>query len=202
MHGYIIHLARSSARRANVEALRAALPFACNVVEAVDGAALTQAERDAAYRPRLHRPRYPFALNGAEIGVFLSHRRAWASIAASGRADGLVLEDDAAIDAAQLQAVLALLEAAPQARPRYILLPPEPPYVGMLAPPTLTAPRVPPARAIAQIVSASAAAALLERTSPFDRPVDSLMQMPWVTGIQLAVARPSGVATIAAQLGG
>jgi hypothetical protein len=28
----------------------------------------------------LHRPRYPFALRAAEIGCFLSHRRAWREI--------------------------------------------------------------------------------------------------------------------------
>ena len=60
----------------------------------------------------------------------------------------------------------------------------------------------PPLRAIAQIVSGSAAKRLLERTLPFDRPVDTFLQMTWVTGQPLLVASPSPVDDVSLETGG
>ena len=74
---FIIHLARAEARKPQVERLAATLPLPINVINAVDGLALGDREIEAAYRRHLYRPRYPFALRKAEIGCFLSHRKAW-----------------------------------------------------------------------------------------------------------------------------
>jgi GR25 family glycosyltransferase involved in LPS biosynthesis len=57
-------------------------------------------------------------------------------------------------------------------------------------------------RAIAQIVSLAAAKRLLERTLPFDRPIDTLMQMTWVTGQPVMVASPSPVRDVSRETGG
>jgi hypothetical protein len=66
----------------------------------------------------------------------------------------------------------------------------------------LLRPDAPPLRAIAQIVSRGAAECLLERTLPFDRPVDTLMQMTWVTGQPVLVASPSPVRDVSLESGG
>ncbi len=66
----------------------------------------------------------------------------------------------------------------------------------------LLRPDAPPLRAIAQIVSRAAAERLLERTLPFDRPVDTLLQMTWVTGQPLLVASPSPVRDVSRETGG
>ncbi len=66
----------------------------------------------------------------------------------------------------------------------------------------LLRPDAPPLRAIAQIVSLAAAKRLLERTAPFDRPIDTLMQMTWVTGQPVLVASPSPIRDVSRETGG
>ena len=57
-------------------------------------------------------------------------------------------------------------------------------------------------RAIGQIVSRAAAVRLLERTLPFDRPVDTFLQMTWITGQPVLVAAPSPVRDVSRETGG
>ena len=116
-----------------------------------------------------------------------------------------IFEDDAEIDPA---AFAALVEFVTLERPAwdYVLLPAQPirngtPVAsrGGLA---LLRPDAPPLRAIAQIVSLAAAKRLLDRTLPFDRPIDTLMQMTWVTGQPVLVASPSPVRDVSRETGG
>jgi len=162
---FILHLGRAAQRRPQVEQLRAALPFASEIIDAVDGAALTQAEVDAVYVRVLHRPRFSFALNRAEIGVFLSHRAAWRRIVEQNLDYAVIFEDDAAIDAT---AFARTCELARQSRQSwaYALAPTPRARVGgqVLAQAEgvgLLRPNVPPLRAIAQFVSHEAALRLL-----------------------------------------
>ena len=76
-----------TARLDHMDALMARLPGA-EVLPAVDGRVMSEAERGAICRPVLHRPAYPFPPKPGEIGCFLSHRRAWERIVASGDAAG------------------------------------------------------------------------------------------------------------------
>ena len=48
-------------------------------------------------------------------------------------------------------------------------------------------------RAIAQFVSRAAAERLLAVTAPFDRPVDTFLQMNWATGVTLLAATPTPI---------
>ena len=66
----------------------------------------------------------------------------------------------------------------------------------------LLCPNQPPLRAIAQIVSLAAARRLVDRTLPFDRPIDTFMQMAWVTGQPVLVASPSPVRDVSPTSGG
>jgi GR25 family glycosyltransferase involved in LPS biosynthesis len=78
--------------------LKASLPLPVNIIDAVDGLKLSDGEISAVYRKNLHRPRYPFELGKAEVGCFLSHRKAWQEILDRGLDAGLIVEDDVAPD--------------------------------------------------------------------------------------------------------
>ena len=56
---------------------------------------------------------------------------------------------------------------------------------------SLVRPHSPPLRAIGQLVSRKAAERLLALTEPFDRPVDTFLQMSWVTGAPLLAFTPT-----------
>jgi glycosyl transferase, family 25 len=175
------------------------------VLAAVDGARLTPQEVDQAYARRRFRPTYPFPLTRTEVGVFLSHRLAWRRIIDDALEFAFIFEDDAEIDP---PAFAALVEFATLERPAwdYVLLPAQPIRNGTPVASrgglTLMRPDAPPLRAIAQIVSFAAAKRLLDCTLPFDRPVDTLMQMTWVTGQPVLVASPSPIRDVSRETGG
>jgi glycosyl transferase, family 25 len=202
---FILHLERAVSRLPNVQSLIASLPIESEVVAAVDGARLTRQELDQAYARRRFEPRYPFALTTTEVGVFLSHRAAWRRIVDNALDFAFIFEDDAEIDPAPFAALLDFITAERSAWD-YVLMPAKPirngtavARRGALA---LMRPDAPPLRAIAQIVSRGAAERLLDRTLPFDRPVDTLMQMTWVTGQPVLVASPSPVRDVSRESGG
>ncbi len=203
---FIIHLQRSAQRRPQVERLRAALPCASEIFAATDGALLSEGDVDRVYRRGLRKPFYPFALNRGEIGVFLSHRAVWRKILAEGLDYALTFEDDAEIDAKIFARTFALARET-RALWAYALAPSEktPVRGGILAQGegvALLRPDNPPLRAIAQFVSAQAARRLLEVSESFDRPVDTFLQMSWVTGVELLAFKPSGVRDASAGIGG
>ncbi len=204
IHAFIIHLARATERRPQVETLRRSLPVPAEALEAVDSRALTEAEIAAVYRRRLHAPRYPFSLSRNEIACFLSHRKAWRAIVERGLDAGFVIEDDVALTAdfpAAWRAAVAHLEPGGFIRfafrdreagrevyrdDKVRILAPRPIGLGM----------------VAQLVSREAARRLLAATEQFDRPVDTTVQMRWVTGLQPLSVIPGGVTEISARLGG
>ena len=203
---FILHLERAVQRRPQVERLRAALTCASEIVEATDGAKLAGADVAAVYARQLHRPRFSFALNRAEIGAFLSHRAAWRLIVEQNLDYALVFEDDAEIDAA---AFARTCEVARQTRRLwdYALAPaPQTRIAGAILAErdgiALIRPKSPPLRAIAQFVSQDAARRLLAATETFDRPIDTFLQLSWVTGVELLAIKPSGVRDVSGAVGG
>jgi glycosyl transferase, family 25 len=202
---FILHLERASSRAANVQSLRASLAIESEVLAAVDGARLTPQEVDQAYARRRFRPTYPFPLTRTEVGVFLSHRAAWRRILDDALDFAFIFEDDAEIEPAQFAALVEFVTLERTAWD-YVLLPAQPIRNGVVVARrgglTLVRPDAPPLRAIAQIVSHAAATRLLDRTLPFDRPIDTLMQMTWVTGQPLLVASPSPIRDVSRETGG
>lgn len=203
---FILHLERAAQRRPQVELLRSALPFASEIIPAADGALLTQQDVDAVYARQLHRPRFSHPLNRAEIGAFLSHRAAWKRIVEEGLDYALVFEDDAAIDA-EAFAQTCVFARETRGLWQYALAPaPRTRIAGtVLAEKNrveLIRPKNPPLRAIAQFVSYEAARNLLAATEKFDRPIDTFLQMSWVTGVELLALKPSGVDEVSDSLGG
>ena len=203
---FIIHLKRAVRRAPQVEALRDALPMPTEIVPAVDA----RDEPDALtrhYDPDLGWvPPYPFPLSQTEIAVFLSHRKAWERILASGCEAGLVLEDDVALDDVIFPKALALAEA--QLPPGGMIRFPWRAYeakgdeVSRLGDVRLIRPRLVALGMQAQLVHKDAARQLLAVTERFDRPVDTVMQLTWKTGVDTLAVVPSGVTEMDQDLGG
>lgn len=203
---FIVHLARAEGRRGAVQAASAAVGMPVTVVDAVDGQRLSDAELEAAYVPDgLHAPRYPFALGRGEIACFLSHRKVWAMIIEKGLDFGLVLEDDVLVDPSALARAVAVTRAVGTGA-EYVSLQTRPvprgSVIGTEDGCRLVEAVPPPLRTSGQIVGREAAARLLDMTARFDRPIDVLLQMTWVTGVRVLCADPSGISDWPDQMGG
>ncbi|MEM9107757.1 MAG: glycosyltransferase family 25 protein [Pseudomonadota bacterium] len=203
---FVIHLARATGRASNVRDLIRDCPVDTEIVAAVDGALLSASAKDAVYRRDRFFPRYPFPLRSTEIGCFLSHRRCWHQIVTQRLAYGMVFEDDARLDRAKAEAAIALAERH-IGRAGFIQLPvrdaPEAAkLVAELDGIRLLKPAVIPLRLSGQLVSNWAAHRLLELTHVFDRPIDSFLQMHWITDIEPLLVVPSGIEDASSATGG
>ncbi|WP_273725917.1 glycosyltransferase family 25 protein [Brucella gallinifaecis] len=201
---FIIHLTRAADRKPQVEKLIRELPVKTEVIDAVDSRTLSDETVKGVYRRKLHAPRYPFALSKNEIACFLSHRKAWQAIVDQGLDAGFVIEDDIALTDvfhAAFHAVTSHFEPGSFVRftfrdreqgrevfrnDQLRIIIPNPIGLGM----------------VAQLVSFDAAKKLLAATEQFDRPVDTTVQMRWVTGLQPLAVIPGGVKEISSALGG
>jgi glycosyl transferase family 25 len=96
MHVYVLNLPRATGRRAQIERTAAAAGVSLDVIEAVDGQKLTDAERGLVDHRRRRRIS-PYLLSDNEIGCWLSHRRAMQALVESGQPMAAILEDDVAL---------------------------------------------------------------------------------------------------------
>ncbi|GHE01934.1 hypothetical protein U879_16800 [Defluviimonas sp. 20V17] len=202
--GLVIHLPRATARRPVAEALRAACGVPCDLLEACDGAALPAEALAAAYRPDLLRPRYPFALRAAEIGCFLSHRAAWQRLIDSDAEALALFEDDMVLDPAAFAPALTLAQRH-VARMGYVQFQTRPVAgdpVDAEGSARLFRPTITPLRASGQLIHRDCAHRLLDLTAPFDRPIDTFVQMHWHTGLRPGAIHPAGLRDVAATAGG
>lgn len=197
LEAFVIHLERAHQRRPQVERIVAACPVPVHVLDAVDGAAMTEEQRADVYVKDLNRPRYPFEIGPGEIGCFLSHRKAWQAILDRDLTAGLVIEDDVEIDVAVFEEALelALGEMTAQSYMQFQVrrVPQGGTVIVSADGCEIRRPVVVPLRTSAQLVGREAAERLLALTRHFDRPVDGVLQMPWVTGVPIDCVVPSGV---------
>ncbi|MCL6282451.1 glycosyltransferase family 25 protein [Ruegeria sp. 2012CJ41-6] len=205
MRSFIIHMSSSTARRPNAERLRDQLPHA-EWIEAVNGRDAAQIAHVTPYPGNLHRPQYPFALLPTEIGVFESHRRIWRKMVDEGIDGAITVEDDLQIDPKRFATALEMLTEA--ATPdHYIRLPVKQREVpartlverdGL----RLILPKVIALQCQCQYVGLNAAKRLLDATNEIDRPVDTFLQMHWITGQPVHALMGTGNQEVAAQIGG
>lgn len=203
---YIIHLERASARRKQVDRMVEACPMPADIVHAVDGHSLSPEEVSQYYARNRHEPRYPFELKRGEVGCFLSHRKCWRRIVDENLDAALILEDDIEIDKRVFDRALAIARNHVnevgyiqfQVRP----VPTNATIIAVEGEAQLVRPEPTQLRTSAQFVSQSAALKLLELTDVFDRPVDTYLQMHWLTGIHLTSATPSGISDQSLNSGG
>lgn len=205
MHSLIIHMSSSTARRPNAERLLRDLPGA-ELVEAVDGRDPAQVAGVGLRPGDLHAPRYPFALRPPEIGVFQSHRRCWQTILDRGWDRALVVEDDLQVSPPDFARAMRMLDA--HMTPDMVV---RLPVKGRETPAAVLAqdgdmrlilPRVIGLQCICIAVGARAAERLLRGSEVIDRPIDTWLQMHWVTGQPVHALLPNGNAEIAGQIGG
>jgi len=191
---YVIHLQRARCRQTLVRALLRAIPTHTVVLPAVDGKTLSEEYVRDVYQSALHCPPYPFDLLSAEVGCFLSHRRAWQSILEDDCDAGLIVEDDVAVSSTMFKETVRAAMAS--VRPdEFIRFPIKPRQecgavtraVGGL---TLIEPHLPGLGMQLQLVGREAARQLLDASARFDRPVDSFVQMQWLHGVRVLSARP------------
>lgn len=201
MRSFIIHLTRATSRAANVGRLLELLPQA-EVIEAVDS-------KDPDFQVTgqmgglpLHHPPYPFALSQAEIACFMSHRACWKRIAEGDADFALIAEDDMTVDPVPFAAALDL--ATRYATPdSFIRLPAKDRErsAGAIARQggaAIFLPKTIGLQAVCQIVGRNAATRLLAASESFDRPVDTTLQMHWVTGQPIHTVHPSGISEMGA----
>lgn len=205
MRSFIIHMSSSIARKPNAERLKATLPGG-ELVEAVNGRDPEQISQVDLHPGDLHRPHYPFRLRPAEIGVFESHRKIWRRIVEDGLDYALITEDDLEIDPERFDRALNMIRscATPDS---YIRLPvkqrEKPSQIVTVAEGLqLILPKVIGLQCICQVVGRRAAQRLLEASNQIDRPVDTLLQMHWVTGQPVHALLGTGNREIAGQIGG
>lgn len=202
---FVIHLARATGRRAQVDKLLSGTPYPSRILPAVDGSNVSAKDRSkfVAEAP-MFLPHYPFSLNAGEYGCFQSHRSVWQAVIDEDLDAGLILEDDVALQPG-FEAALALAVQHIGAL-GYIQFQVRPVEGGEIvaqgADVRLIKPRVTPLRTSAQLVSQDAARVLLEKSKQFDRPVDTFLQCHWHTGLRLACVVPSGVTDRTAETGG
>ncbi|MEO0751540.1 MAG: glycosyltransferase family 25 protein [Pseudomonadota bacterium] len=205
MRAFVLHLTRARARKENAHELLMTCGLPGQIWEAVDGQALSNSDIRTPLSGMGFEPAYPFELSAGEVGCFLSHRQIWAEIVRRDLAYGLVLEDDVKIDPMVFGPAQVLAERNIE-RMGYIQLqnrsPGRPRVIDLEGESMLTQPEVTPLRCSAQVISGWAARQLLDLTASFDRPVDTVIQSHWHTGLRPGVIYPAGIDTISDALEG
>ena len=203
---FVISLERATVRRAHMERLASLTTIPFTFIPAVDGRPLSPAETSRHFRANAIRPHYPFKILPGEIGCFLSHRSVWQRMVDENIDRALVLEDDITFDPAAFEAAANFLARAARDEDyvQFLVRPHRGPVFLRETGPgfDFVCPVLPSLRTSAQFVTLGAARKLLQATEIFDRPVDSVLQMGWLTGITPTHIWPSPVRTVEAELGG
>ncbi|WP_182417648.1 glycosyltransferase family 25 protein [Bartonella sp. HY038] len=201
---FIIHLERAKDRQAQVEALIASLPFTGEITAAIDANALNQSVIDSHYKAKIHQPFYPFTLSRTEIACFLSHRKAWQEIVDQDINGAFIFEDDVTLTK---DFELSFATALPfMNEDTYIRFPFRERETGKILAQNQNHRLIEPCPVglgqVAQYIGRNCAQKLLDATMQFDRPVDTTVQMFWLTNVRPLSILPGGVSEISASLGG
>ena len=202
---FIIHLERARQRAHHVKTLLASVPYKTDIVLAVDGKDETF-DATSFYKRSMIKPKYPFALRGAEVATFLSHRKCWKRIVEEGIDAALILEDDVTLAKPEFENALFLaLENIRQGD--IVRLPVKHREhslndIAVKQSTTLFRPSNIGLGTQAQIVTYGAAENLLSKTKRFDRPIDTYLQLFWDHQVRILSVWPSGVSEESKSLGG
>lgn len=205
MRSLIIHMRGDQKRQANAKKLLADLPSA-RIADAIVGQQVLDSAGFPLRAGDLNDPHYPFPLTAGEVGCFLSHRQCWERIVSEGLEFALIAEDDLALDPAIWPETLDLIHSHASAE-TYIRIPAkhrEKPaaMVAKRDQAALFLPRVIGLQTVCQVVGRNAAQRLLDASTTLDRPVDTFIQMHWITGQPVHTILPGGVRELTEELGG
>lgn len=203
---YIIHLKRATARNAQVKEIIKHAPAPATILDAVDAMGLTDSNIKKFFHSNLHKPHYPFALRDTEVACFLSHRKAWQQIIDDDLDGALIIEDDMSIDSPDFLSAydMAIRNFTCDQFIRFPIKSRERPGIIIDKNEThrLFYPTHIAVGMTVQLVGVNAAKILLKNTDCFDRPVDTLLQMNWITKVNLATILPAGTSEISDAIGG
>ena len=203
---YVIHLKRAEDRQANVDILCSQLPGVVKVLDAVDSLQLSTLEIESAFSQNVHRPHYPFPLRKGEIACFMSNRLAWQSLIESNDEYCLIIEDDVLLDNIEFLNALELVlgDSDADSFVRFPIKQKESVQSIIRVDNSITHfyPNVVGLGTVMQLVGRNTAKKLLNISQVIDRPIDTFLQMTWITGVYPSVVYPSGVTEISSQLGG
>jgi len=189
-----------------VQKIVAECPISAEILDAVDAQRMSNAQRASLYLPQMYTPHYPFVLRDSEIACFQSHRKAWQRIINQGLDGALIVEDDVELDADLFSSAFYMAQKylEPASYIRFPIKNRETPQkiLDSSNNQRLFIPRNIGLGMQAQLVGARAAKVLLAATEQFDRPVDVLIQMSWLTGIYPSCVIPAGVHEVSKNLGG
>ena len=207
IRGFVIHLERASARRANAEKLVTAATCPSEIIPACDGSALLSDTKSMLLSSNpLFKPTYPHHLSNGEIGCFESHKAVWLKMQDENIDAALILEDDVEIIAPEFEAAFDLAARLVE-KLGYIQFQVRPikgatETVAEDGTVQIVKPLVAQLRTSAQLVSIGAAQKLLETSEQIDRPVDAFLQLSWETGVIPHAVIPSGVRDLTQTSGG
>lgn len=130
----------------------------------------------------------------------------WQKIVNEDLPHALVFEDDAVLDSAVTLSAIkeaerhiekaGYIQFSTRSAPRDVVIVSENDGIRLLKP------EVVQLRLTGQLISRHAARRLLQKTEVFDRPIDTFLQMHWITGIRPLIISPSGLTDHALEAGG
>jgi glycosyl transferase family 25 len=198
---FVVSLERAVERRAHMQKLLKKLGLEAQFIKAVDGAALTDAQR-ARYDRAKANLLYGSEMTGGEIACYLSHYQIYEHIVASDIEVALILEDD--IDCVEdLRAIVR--ELALQEDPQWTVVRLQSAKVNVVTPDSARAFGAPVAQVAgrtlcrltttvlggcAYLIRREAAAVMLEFGRRIFLPIDHTLDRYWENGIVPFVIRP------------
>jgi len=164
-------------------------------IPAVLGVALSEEERNKNYSHKLNEKQYYYPLSPAQIGCYMSHRKAWQKIADGDEAFGVVLEDDFILPGDLNKAVetikdlefdwdvIKLAAYANRERPVEFTHKINDHF-------DIVVHKKPMSGGAATAITKAAAKQLLASTIPFGRPCDTDIQHFWERGVEVLSLMP------------
>lgn len=196
---YLINLDKSADRLIQSASRLAEQNIEFKRLPAVLGSALSDEKKFTHYNKRMNKKQYYYDLSAAQIGCYLSHRKAWEYIATGSEPFGIVLEDDFILNHDLNSAITAIEEMkipweviklsayANRARPIA--------YSHTITNEfEIVIHKKPISGGAATAITKEAAQRMLDTTQQFGRPCDTDMQYFWERGIEIMSLMPFPVA--------
>ena len=204
---YVINLDRSQERWQRINAHLQNLGIVAQRVSAVDAAQYDSVFLSKHYSKNLNKEYFFIGLKPAEIGCFLSHRKALSAfIADSKKKYAVILEDDVEFVSDPSQFVDQWCAVLNDNTPVMLKLFKRRGISGELVDSCdqsdIIRPRLVPLGTQAQILNRSAAQALLMAFEEFSMPVDVAYQHWWQHGVKVQVTVPNQINEISEVVGG
>ncbi len=192
----VINLDRAPDRLVHVEVEMRRQGLSYRRLRAVDGRALSDTEIAQSFDAGRSRRTYHVPMQKGEIACFLSHVQAWRTFLDESTAPfAVIMEDDFEFHGALAPVVEALRSTELSPWDMIKLWGQDRRMVRDIAPLAgefrLVREAFISRRTVGQIVSRAGAEKLLARTLPLHRPIDTQLQYPWETGLEILSVQPS-----------